>query len=296
MNIDFRAFAEAHGLIVDTIVQGRWVRTKTVDKPRHRNGAYKLLGDVGFVQNHATMQEVAVWKSGKPIDEVERKRQERDLRIMRAADARNRAQALRKMRAHWASLSPFVGEHLYIVRKQLSMMGCKGLRLDGDLLTIPIYRCGDLISLQTITPDGGKKYRYLCSIKGGSFVLRRPRSIVTCLVEGFATGLAVYQALPQANVIVCFDAGNMVEVARNLQVTGMCVVCADNDWKTASRQGTNPGIEWATAAAKAIGCGIAYPEGIWGSDWADALVEWGEDGPGRLRVQIMRGAKPIFRR
>lgn len=295
MSMDFRTFAESHGLIISQVIEGRWIRTKTQDKPTHRNGSYKLMGGIGFVQNHATMQEVAIWRSGNPLDKVERERQERDLRTLRAAEARKRARALREMRAHWASLPPFVGEHPYIVRKQLSMRGCKGLRLDGDMLTIPVYRNEDLVSLQTITPGGEKKYRYMCSIKGGSFAFSRPRSVVTCLAEGFATGLAVYQALPQATVIVCFDAGNMVEVAKNIKVTGMCVVCADNDWQTANRRGTNPGIERATAAAEAIGCGIAYPEEIFGSDWADALVEWKEDGPGRLRVQIMRGAKPIFR-
>ena len=56
----FDAFCRAHGLLVDGIEAGRWVRVPTEDHPRTRNGAYKYLGDVGFVQNHATMTEVAV--------------------------------------------------------------------------------------------------------------------------------------------------------------------------------------------------------------------------------------------
>lgn len=290
----FIQFAKAHGLIIDRVVEGRWMRTRTEDKPRHRNGSYKFMGDVAFVQNHATMQEVAVWRAeGATVD---RAKMQADLAAVRRREALRQAAAIARMRTHWSTLPPLVGKHPYLVRKQLSMLGCGGLRVDGDLLTIPVYRNGQLVSLQTISPEGEKKYRYGCPIKGGSHVLRRPRSVVTCLAEGFATGLAIYQALPQASVIVCFDAGNMVTVAQSLQLTGMCVVCADNDWQTAGKIGSNPGIERGKAAADALGCGLAYPEGIFGSDWADALAEWKEAGPGRLRVEIMRGARPIFRR
>lgn len=294
--MSFLRFAEAHGLIIDHLIEGKWVRVRTVDKPKRRNGAYRFLGDVGFVQNHATMDEVAIWRPDKPLSPAESRRIAKEANERRRIEAQKQANAIRAMRAHWESLPPLIGEHPYLVRKQLSMLGCKGLRLDGDLITIPVYRQGRIISLQTIAPDGSKKYRYRCPIKGGAYTLRRPRASVTCLAEGFATGLAIYQSLPNANVVVCFDAGNMVTVAHDLKVEGMCVVCADNDWQTEGRQGRNPGIERATEAAQAIGCGIAYPEGIFGTDWADALVEWGEAGPGRLRTQIMRGAKPIFKR
>ncbi len=294
MSQDFILFAQAHGLIIGSLVEGRWARTKTEDKPTHRNGAYKFLGDVGFVQNHATMQEVAIWRPGGNATPIDLARQRAEIEAARRREAQKQIAAMRRMRSHWASLPPLLGEHPYLVRKQLTMLGCKGLRLDGNSLTIPVCREADLISLQTITPDGEKKYRYGCPIRGGSYVLRRPGAAVTCLAEGFATGLAIYQALPQASVIVCFDAGNMVAVARRIKVRGMAVVCADNDWKSAGRTGVNTGVEKGKAAAEAIGCGFVYPEGIFGSDWADALAEWKEDGPGRLRVEIMRGAKPVF--
>ena len=35
----------------------------TDDHPRKRNGRYRWLGDVGWVQNWATMQEPAMWRS-----------------------------------------------------------------------------------------------------------------------------------------------------------------------------------------------------------------------------------------
>jgi putative DNA primase/helicase len=95
-------------------------------------------------------------------------------------------------------------------------------------------------------------------------------------------------------VVVCFDAGNMVQVATEMKLRGMTVVCADNDWEAAGRTGINTGIEKGRSAAAVLGCGVAYPEGIEGSDWADALAEWGERGPSKLRMEIMRRVRPAM--
>ena len=59
--MDFLSFACVHGLILSHVDFGRWVRTPTTDKPHSKNGAYKHLGDVAFLQNHATMPGPAVW-------------------------------------------------------------------------------------------------------------------------------------------------------------------------------------------------------------------------------------------
>ena len=40
--------------------------------------------------------------------------------------------------------------------------------------------------------------------------------------------------------------------------------------------GFNPGKEKAQSAADLIGAGVAWPQGIEGTDWADALMEWGK--------------------
>jgi phage/plasmid primase-like uncharacterized protein len=293
--MEFVNFCRAHGLIVDHITHGRWVRTKTINHPHKRNGAYKYLGDIGFVQEHSTMTEVAVWKPEKPFTPATKARNDATLQDIRRQEARKQVAAIKTMREHWQGLNHLWGRHPYLEGKGLSMMGCSALRTDGDLLTIPVLRDGYLISLQTISPEGNKKYRYGCPIKGGSHLLQRSGAVLTCVAEGFATGLAIYQSLPQASVVVCFDAGNMVAVASQIKLKGLCVVCADNDAETAKSTGVNTGIERGIKAADEIGCGIAYPEGIKGTDWADALIEWGESGPGRLRTEIMRQARLVRR-
>ena len=52
----FHDFARAHGLIIRDLISHRWVSTPTEDHPRKRNGRYKYLGNVGWVQNWATME------------------------------------------------------------------------------------------------------------------------------------------------------------------------------------------------------------------------------------------------
>ncbi|WP_429498656.1 toprim domain-containing protein [Robbsia andropogonis] len=292
--MNFTQFAQAHGLIIRDVVYGKWVRVPTVDHPKKRNGAYKAMGDVGFVQNHATMQEVAVWRPER-FDEIRiPAKSAAEIEASKRAERERQIRAIKSMRAYWDGLKPLREWHPYLDRKQLSFLGCHDLRVDGDTMVIPLYRGPALMSLQTITMEGEKRYRAGCPIKGNSYILQRRGSVLTALVEGFATGLAIYQSMPMASVVVCFDAGNMVAVSKELKVRGLCVVCADNDWRSAEKFSRNTGIEKGQEAADAIGCGMAFPKGIEGSDWADALIEWGDAGPGKIRHEVMKGARPVF--
>lgn len=290
---DFASFARSHGVMIDRDPPiGVWRRYKTVDHPRKKNGSVKFMGDIGFVRNFATMDETAIWRpdGAQPIAFDDAR-----IKALRKYEDQQRWKAIVRMREYFADLPRLQGGHPYLERKGLSMRGCSVLRRDGDDLAIPMYRNGFLFSVQTISPDGEKRYRAGCPMRGCSLTLRGTQSCtVVCLTEGFATGLAVYQSIPNAAVVVCFDAGNMVEVARHLNVSGLTVVCADNDHGTALRSGVNPGLEKGRQAAESLGCGVAYPEGIKGSDWADLLLELGlEKGPPRLRMDIMRGARHV---
>jgi putative DNA primase/helicase len=294
--MDFVDFARCHGLLIDRLEEGRWMRVPTENHPRKRNGAYKFLGDVGFVQDHATMDEVAVWKSDRPATVAEQR--DRALRAAQynARDLERRLSAQQSMREAYHLMPMFAGGHPYLQDKGLSVRGCSGLKLNGDLLVIPVTRAGKVISYQTIAKDGEKKFRFGCPVKQGFYLIERKGSSVTCFVEGFATGLAVFQALPQSSVVVCFNAGNLIDVARDYPVRGMAVVCADNDWVTQARTGTNPGLQKGTEAAELLGCGVAYPEKIDGTDWADFLMEEGSEAIPKMRTQILRHARLARRR
>lgn len=278
----------------DVVADGRWRRCPTEDKPRKKNGCYLLdpSGRRGVFKNYALDADWHRWQDDTvtPAQAAEIERRAAELR---RREQRKRIAAIEAMRAYFATLPPLRGGHQYLFDKGLSMRGCGDLRADGDLLVIPMFRGCALMSYQTITPSGEKKYRYGCPIRGSAYILGRREPTVTCLCEGFATGLAIYQSMDSARVVVCFDAGNMVNVAREIDVRGLVVVCADNDWQTEQRIGANPGMQKGRDAAQAIGCGVAAPDGIEGSDWADALKEgWSQ---ARVRIEIMRGAQFVAR-
>lgn len=279
------------------VADGKFYRCSTDDKPKRKNGAYVLhpSGLRGYWHNYATDEGWNEWRDSRPVTPAHQRRIDSEAAAFRKAEYQRKQAAIASMRKYFASLQPLRNGHPYLEAKGLSMMGCTGLKVDGDLLVIPASAGGNLMSLQTITPDGEKKYRYGCPISGAAYQITRKSATVTCLAEGFATGLAVYQSIPNANVIVCFDAGNLPKVASLCSMRGMTVVCADNDWETEQRTGANTGVIRGKAAAEAIGCGLAYPEGIAGTDWADALIEWGEVGAGKLRMEILRKAGIVMR-
>lgn len=287
-------FARMHGILIDALPPiGVWRRFKTEDKPMHRNGAVKYMGDHAFVQNHATQLEVVVWRADAdaPMPVRDLLRLERQRKAARA----HQAQAITSARRYWADSSPLSRPHQYVERKGLTPLGCAGLRINDGRLVIPVMRSNAIISLQSITIEGEKRFWPGAPVKGGAFLIRRRGAALTCLCEGFATGLAIFQSVRNAEVIVAFDAGNLVHVADRLKPTGNVVVCGDNDHRTEQRIGTNPGREKARSAADLIGCGVWWPEGIEGSDAADALKEWGERAARRLEREILAKAQFVVR-
>ncbi len=291
----FEQALQACGLIPGVIVaDGKWRRCKTTDKPKHRNGAYVLHVDGrGYFRNWATDHAVSAWSdestqirtpsAAEMAERERRKKQEREYRL----------RAIRGAREQWAQARSPRSLHPYLERKGLSAVGTNALRVHGDALIVPVFWRDRLMSIQSITPDGQKRFWTGAPVKGGAFVLDRPRAAVTAVCEGLATGLAIFQSLRMARVIVAFDAGNLVHAVDQLRPTGSVVICADNDHGTEAKRGTNPGREKAANAAELIGAGVAWPEGIEGTDWADALVEWGEGAHKRIERQIQAKARYV---
>lgn len=269
----FEAALRIAGLLPrEVVADGRWRRCPTEDKPKKRNGAYKLSigGGRGWWRNWALDDRLHVWDDDRdvaPIDRLEMQRR-------RDQDRARRIEAMRGAREFWHQARRMVALHPYLERKGLSALGCSGLRTHGDLLVVPVFHGEWIVSVQTIAEDGTKRFWPGAPVKAGCYVLESPRPALTAICEGLATGLALFQAVRHARVVVAFDAGNMVPVVQRMKPAGSVVVCADNDKDTEAKLGFNPGLLKAKEAAQVLGCGIAYPEGIEGTDFADALVEW----------------------
>ncbi len=108
-------------------------------------------------------------------------------------------------------------------------------RSGGTLLKLT-DASGRMVGLQCIyeAPDGFQKRMVPGSEKKGAFHaltdLLPGRPFV--IVEGFATGFALLNFMPEANVVVAVDAGNLVNVAvtlRECYPDARITVAADND-------------------------------------------------------------------
>lgn len=285
------------GLVVprDVIADDRWHRCATEEKPKKRNGAYRLAldGRIGWFRDWAARNGVQTWRA-----DGETKIREVDHAALRAARERERAQriaAMRSAREFWGAARPMTTLHPYLAGKRLSALGCSGLRVANGLLVIPVWHGEWIVSIQTISEAGEKRFWPGAPVKAGCYVIERKGAALTVFAEGLATGLAVFQSMRSARVVVCFDAGNLSPVVERMKPGGTVVIAADNDHATEARIGTNPGIQKAREAAQLIGCGVAYPEGIHGTDWADALIEWTPEQDPRSRKPVQPPHRRIER-
>lgn len=303
---DFRTVLLAAGLRPRAVApDGKWHRCATDDKPLKRNGAYRLDvdGRRGSWRNWALDSELNHWAasgatSARPIDPALLARR-------REKERQDRIQGIGWARKLWAEAGLY-RPHAYLTNKGLSAEGCHLLRtwqgkvwidqgeaIDDTWVIVPLYWRDKLINVQRISSAGVKRQMKQAPQRGASLVLNRPRAAVTVVTEGLATGLAVFQAIRHARVIVAFFADNLVPVVQELKPSGSVVIAADNDHATKARRGINPGRDKALNAAELIGCGVAWPEGIEGSDWADFMQEIGQGAQRQAERLILAGARYV---
>jgi len=224
---DFLTFARLHGIIIHSLPPlGVWKRYPTVDHPRKKNGALKWLGETGYVQNHAIDTEVEVWTGQAPkgMD------MEKINRQIQAAEAKKRAlqQEAANKAAYLLKNSTFAF-HEYLKKKGFpEETGNVYTREGVHHLVIPMRRNGRLVGAQVIDEAGEKKFLFGQASGGASFVFDNKGPHI--VAEGYATALSVKAAMKalkrRYTLHVCFSAGNMVRIARELP-SGFCV--ADND-------------------------------------------------------------------
>jgi putative DNA primase/helicase len=174
----------------------------------------------------------------------------------RAAQEAAAAEAVRL----WEASAPADPQHAYLIRKGLTG---EGLRQNGNRLLVPMHDVGGkLWNLQRIAPDGFKAF-----LKGG-----RTRGLMcivgadgstACLGEGYAT-MAAVRAATGLPVVAAFSAENLEAVARALRLRWPAldlVICADDDAHLVDHPQIqrNIGVEYARAAAAAVGARLALP-------------------------------------
>ena len=167
---------------------------------------------------------------------------------------RLRLKAKKRADEIWSTAGSANG-HPYLKKKGV---GAHGIRAVGEALVVPFFDIfDDLQSLQWIGPDGAKKFEYGGAIAGNFFIIPRKPSEVF-IAEGYATAATIHETTG-ATVVVGFNAGNMLPVAKNIRSKfdrSAITIAADNDQFTKG----NPGVTKARAAAKEIGARVVIPQ------------------------------------
>lgn len=244
--MNFIQHASAHGLMIrDVIADGRWHRVPTIDHPRKKNGAYVFDGNTGACQNWATMQDVAVYRPNG-VEKVSRQ----EYRLLAKKSAQIDKERQQRARQEAASIIQGCKRdlHPYLVAK--GFPSAQGLIAENGDLIIPMrdfQNYSTVNGLQRIFADGTKLFLPGTKAKGSVFIFGKTGLHERWLVEGYATALSVRAALielrRQAEIIVCFSAGNLIHVAE--MVKRPAFVMADNDAsKTGEKAAQVTGLPW----------------------------------------------------
>ncbi len=186
----------------------------------------------------------------------------------RAAEAQARQQAEELARAEkqaavkanaqsiWNRAKPADLDHPYLAAKGITEASAiAGLRQNpykGDLnLLVPVVYEREIVNLQSINQDGGKRFLAGGQVKGGYAVVgdasKTDNGIV--IAEGYATAASIHQATGKP-VLVAFNAGNMVTISERLAKTlppeVSVTIAVDND-------ASQTGIKKARQAAAHFG-------------------------------------------
>ncbi|MEW8384001.1 MAG: DUF3987 domain-containing protein [Candidatus Thiodiazotropha taylori] len=249
------------------IADGEIHRFSSNGKPSDSAGYYILHGD-GIPAGHFGCWRLGIsqdWRAdtGKELSPEEKREYAKQMEMIsqkRAAEKQKlSAQARQKAEEKWTSAAPETGAHKYLINKGVSGYG---IRSDGFNLLVPMRDTnGTLHSIQTIDPNGSKKFLSGGRIKGCYYSIGKPNGTL-CITEGFSTGASIHDATGHA-VAVAFSAGNLEPVAvaiRKKFPDLKLIICADDDKKTEREKGKNTGIESSIKAAETVGGLIAIPD------------------------------------
>ena len=255
--MEFVNFARSNGVEIDPnrlFPSDKIRRCGTVDKPRSGNGAYFWDGNRGWVMDWSGEARVIWWqdKNAKPCTDEE-KRQWAVKRASAASEQERRYQQA-EAQAEATLKAATLSKHIYLEIKGFPEE--KGLVLEDKLL-VPMRNVvtNKLQGYQSIrwNPETrGYEKKMLAGMRAKNAVLYLGNRGVdeTWLVEGYATGLSVRNALRSiglpAAVVVTFSASNLLQVAD--QIPGKRFVFADNDEsKTGEKIAIQTGLPWTMA-------------------------------------------------
>ncbi len=276
----FRLAMKAHGLALSgpILPDGQLHRFHVEgDRQTTRNGWYVLYpDDPPAAAFGCWRRDISVtWcaRSEREMGEAERRRLRRRMEENRKAREDEKRQlrenTARRARKLWAEARPANPAHPYLRRKGVRP---HGIRQDGERLLIPVSSYGEIHGLQFIDPHGGKRFLRGTPKRGRYHSIGTSTGTIL-IAEGYATAATVHEATGHA-AAVAFDCGNLKPVAEALRAKfprARIILAGDNDRDTEG----NPGVRYATEAARAVNGLLALPDfadGGPGTDWNDVAI------------------------
>ncbi|MGE4556087.1 MAG: DUF3987 domain-containing protein [Desulfovibrionaceae bacterium] len=261
------ALAQAELVVGDIIADGEIHRCGTVGKEQGSDGAYLLHLDnkpSGWWKNHRT-GDSGTWTYSN--GSCWHPRQQDILKNKLALEASEKkeqigqrhTEAMQKAEYILSVSAPAKNNNPYLKKKSILSYGeIRGGKSDSLILPVKDVS-GKLLGLQFIFKDGKKRFLRGSKTSGGFFVIpaHKKANGDLYIAEGYATGATIHAAT-NATVLVAFNAGNLISVARLAREKypeRMIIICADDDREVEG----NPGISKATEAAKAIKAKLAVP-------------------------------------
>lgn len=183
--------------------------------------------------------------------------QEARAKAMAALEAKQAAAAAQAAQ-YWRAARRASREHPYLERKGLTPYHLR--QLPGGRLLVPLCLDGTLVNLQTILPDGGKRFLKGGRLKGCYSPIGVPKARQTVYVcEGWATGATLHEHTGAA-IACALTAGNLLPVAQALRARFgeliELVIAGDDDRQTLG----NPGRSYANRAGLEVGALVVFPE------------------------------------
>jgi putative DNA primase/helicase len=247
----------------DVPADGRFHRTDIEDDPSGKGDGsimYFPDGEGGIAFNWKGEKRHFSADDGRTLTDAElrerdRKRQEA-IKQAEADEVKRHAGAAKKALPFVEKATPATAAHGYLQAKGIQPHGAL-LHSDGRLI-LAMRIVKELHSIQFIAADGTKRFLPDGRVKGcyyriGTGAEAKERGMLL-LCEGFATGATLREATGLF-VVVCFTAGNLLEVAKFMQAAlpdVKIIIAGDVD-----KSGT--GQLAATEAAKAVDGVVALP-------------------------------------
>lgn len=267
-------FADAcrkEGLMIEGLpsMDGKWHRVAVAgDTKGQTSGSYRGFIEgipAGQIMNFKKASEPVKWvATGTRIDPEELER----IKAQSAARKAEQAQELKfqyqqvAKRAYGTFMNAIeaTSDHPYLRKKQVSG---ETLRVDrtGNLIVPMTNEKGFIENIQTISPDGTKRYLKDGRKAGLMHIIPGKKDTPLIIAEGYATAKSLHAATGFTTV-VAFDGGNLpviAETMRNQNPDRSIVIAADDDPLKVEKVGHNPGLEAAKRAAERSNAQILKP-------------------------------------